>query len=406
MERELNLLFGMPPHKAIEYLQKKGIAITQHWYDLWQDAHSKAFTVAKITQAQMLQDIKDLIEKSITEGLTFENFKKEFKKMLQTKGYTAPAGFTPWRLETIYRTNLQSAYMRGRYYYQTQDRARPYWMYEAVLDSKTRPAHRGMHGEIFRKDDPIWNIWYPPNGFNCRCRVRSLTKEEAEKIGISEGKIIWKTENITKTDPTSPKIQIGGYIDEKGNTYYTDKGFSYNPAKAFENWVDIQIKTLPKELQQSVYDDIQVFQQKNKIEVSVFEIIKKLKEGEKLQKLMDNFEKHLKKRINEGVVKNEEEYKELILKILEKHQAIIVEKREDFVSVSYIAQIEGQWYITVFRENKIMTAFKVENPKDLHPNAIYSVISNRQKRLVNQKVNSYIFYYALENIGVSFYAKS
>lgn len=151
-----------------------------------------------------------------------------------------------------------------------------------------------MHGKI-RKDDPIWNAWYPPNGFNCQFRVRSLTKEEAERIGISEGKIVWKTENITKTDPTSPKIQIGGYIDEEGNAYYTDKGFSYNPAKAFENWVDTQIKTLPKELQQSVYDDIEAFQQKNKIEVSVFEIIKRLKEGEKLQNLMDNFEKHLKK---------------------------------------------------------------------------------------------------------------
>lgn len=406
MERELNYMFGMTPHEAVEYIQKKGIAITQHWYELWQDAHAKAFTVAKITNAQMLQDIKDLVEKSLKEGLTFDSFKKEFTKMLQTKGYTAPAGLTPWRLETIYRTNLQSAYMRGRYHYQIQDRARPYWMYEAVLDSRTRPSHRGMHGKIFPKDDPIWDIWYPPNGFNCRCRVRSLTKEEAEKRGISEGKIIWKTENILKTDTSSQKVPIGGYKDENGNTYYTDKGFSYNPAKAFDQWVDTQLKILPEELKQSVYNDIEAFRQKNKIELSVYEIIDKLKKGEKLENLMDNFKTHLKKRIRDGIVRTEEEYTNLILKILKNHQIIGIEKRGDFISVSYLAQIEDEWYIAIFRESKIISAFKINKSKNLSiQDAIRSWITKRNINLEKQKATNYTFYYALQNLGVSLYAR-
>jgi uncharacterized protein with gpF-like domain len=46
------------------------------------------------------------------------------------------------------------------------------------MDERTRPAHAAMNGKIFRFDDPIWQTCWPPNGYNCRCRVRALTEDD------------------------------------------------------------------------------------------------------------------------------------------------------------------------------------------------------------------------------------
>ena len=51
------------------------------------------------------------------------------------------------------------------------------------MDGATRQAHAELHGQAWRHDDPIWDAIYPPNGFNCRCRVQALAEEEAERRG-------------------------------------------------------------------------------------------------------------------------------------------------------------------------------------------------------------------------------
>jgi len=89
------------------------------------------------------------------------------------------------RLQTIYRTNLQSAYMAGRHRQALEqiDRA-PWAQYLAVRDNRTRPAHAALHGQVFRLDSPAWAAISPPNGYSCRCRARYLSDRELADRGL------------------------------------------------------------------------------------------------------------------------------------------------------------------------------------------------------------------------------
>lgn len=47
----------------------------------------------------------------------------------------------------------------------------PNLRYLTVLDDKVREAHRKLDDVILPINDPFWDAFYPPNGYNCRCYV-------------------------------------------------------------------------------------------------------------------------------------------------------------------------------------------------------------------------------------------
>ncbi|MFA5596874.1 MAG: phage minor head protein [Pusillimonas sp.] len=194
----LTAAFNLPPEKAIEYFKSKGYQISFDWHDMLQDAHTKAFTVAGVTSLDVLVDIRKAVETAQRTGKSLESFKQELKPLLKKKGWlgkktiTRPDGSSkevdlsqPWRLKTIYQTNMQTAYMAGRYKGMMDVvETRPYWRYVAVMDGRTRDEHRRLHGKILRYDDPFWDKYFPPNGWGCRCRIVSVSKFEADKKGL------------------------------------------------------------------------------------------------------------------------------------------------------------------------------------------------------------------------------
>lgn len=96
----------------------------------------------------------------------------------KTKAYSSAA---PHRLKTIYLTNMQSAYMAGRYAEMMDSiDTHPYWQYVAINDSRTRETHRMMHNRVYAADDPVWDTLYPPLDFRCRCRVKPLSRSAGE----------------------------------------------------------------------------------------------------------------------------------------------------------------------------------------------------------------------------------
>ncbi|NLR73571.1 phage head morphogenesis protein [Leeia aquatica] len=251
---DLAYCMSLPPRKAIEYLKNKGYAITWDWEELWQDAQTQAFTVAKATRLDILQDIREAVEAALQEGKTQAWFTRTLTPLLQAKGWWGKQEHidpdtgevsqvqlgSPWRLQTIYRTNLQTAYMAGRWQAQMENvDDRPYWQYIAILDGKTRPSHRAMNGKVFRYDDPFWQSFYPPNGWGCRCRVVALAEDDLTRSGLrvaqSTGKL-GRTQKLVSRK-TGEMREVATYratdpITRRDIIISPDAGWSYNPGAA------------------------------------------------------------------------------------------------------------------------------------------------------------------------------
>lgn len=240
----LALAMALPHERAIEYFEAKGLRISSRALDLVSEAHARAFTVAGVLKAEALQDIRTAMEKAIADGQTFDAFTRGLRAKLKTQGWwgvpTDPTtgeilpgrAMTPHRLRTVFQTNTQSAYMAGRYKAQLENAdQRPYWQYVAILDSRTRPRHRSLHGRIFRYDDPAWGVLYPPNGYNCRCRVKALSADEfaAEGGALSQGEGHLETVEAD-LGPRGGKVKVQGYRDPATRDLFApDPGFDSNP---------------------------------------------------------------------------------------------------------------------------------------------------------------------------------
>ena len=65
---DIKYAFLLEPEKAVEYMQNKGFRITKDWREMWEDAHAKAFTISKMTDAELLKDTKGLLDNALKEG--------------------------------------------------------------------------------------------------------------------------------------------------------------------------------------------------------------------------------------------------------------------------------------------------------------------------------------------------
>lgn len=197
------ILKGIPFEEALKFIRTKIPMTEAEFYALVKEARTKAFSVSGMASLDALKDIRDSLADAIKKGMTLSEWKKDVSTILKHWGIDG------WRAETIYRTNLQTAYQVGRYEQMTDPdvlEMRPYWRYVAVMDAATRPEHAVMHGKVFPADDPIWDIWYPPNGFNCRCTVQTLSEAELKREGY--------------------KVSKGSLIKAR-----PDEGWDYNPGK-------------------------------------------------------------------------------------------------------------------------------------------------------------------------------
>lgn len=249
MSIDLGYAATLEPREAVAYFRAKGSHLNWNWYETLADGHARSFTVAKVTKLDVLTTIQAEVEKAVSQGISQQEFIRDLTPRLQKLGWwgkqivvdsagnaqTVQLG-SPRRLALIYNVNTRVAYNVGRYaQMMNATDTHPFWQYVAVMDSRTRPSHAALNGLVFRYDHPFWKTHYPPNGWNCRCRVRALSQARMDALGLKEAQGTLTTKKVqAAVDKATGEIietEVTTFAD--GSRIMTpDAGWSYNPGSA------------------------------------------------------------------------------------------------------------------------------------------------------------------------------
>jgi SPP1 gp7 family putative phage head morphogenesis protein len=154
-------------------------------------ARRRAFKVAGVSGFDLIMEVWNALDSAIEKGTSWEQFQKATKEKLES-AWGKSNKYTAWRVENIYRTNIQHAYGAGRYRQLTDPDVlmlRPFWQLDSVLDSRTSAICNALNGTTLPADDPWWQSHTPPLHFGgCRTVLRSLTRGQATTRGVTQTK--------------------------------------------------------------------------------------------------------------------------------------------------------------------------------------------------------------------------
>ena len=176
-----------------------------------------AFWVSDVDQSTVV-NLRDLIAQAVRGVMPDDRL--SLPDFIDQAWLTGAQALTAARLETVYRTNLQTAYNEGHMSTMRAPEVKkvaPLVMIVEIDDPRSRDHHAAMDGYINTVEEFDRLQLRPPNGFNCRGTVRSVSWTEAERLGLVNG---------DQVDFEALKSYNGdrqGYID-RGE--YPDPGFT------------------------------------------------------------------------------------------------------------------------------------------------------------------------------------
>jgi len=229
---------ALAPAEASKYWKGKAPVSADDFKAMGAAARTRAFAVSGLSRLDQVGAVQTAIGRAIENGETLADFKGGIADILEKQGWT---GKKAWRVENIFRTNVQAAYMAGRHQQMKRvAKARPYWMLVAVRDRRTRQTHLAVDGLVYPHDHPFWQTWYPPNGFACRCVVVTLSERQVKARGLKV-----QTEIPDTIRVVDPETGMESFV-----TPIPDKGWATNVG---EDWMsglcpselDGELKDLP-----------------------------------------------------------------------------------------------------------------------------------------------------------------
>lgn len=253
--------FDVPSTEAIDRFRAKGLKPSFSWMDVSAEEHKVAFTVAKMMDIDLLADVQKSLDEALANGVVFRDWAETIIPTLQAKGWWGQKLMTdpltgetvkaqlgsPARLQTIFRTNMQSAYAAGHWdQIEAQAEDAPFLLYDAIDDYRTRAEHKAWDGKVLPVTDKFWKTHTPPCGWNCRCSVIQLDADDLEQLGMKPDKSP-KTEFNTWTNPRTGKTEkVAAGVDPGFGQAAADR------VARMEQLLDEKITRLPKPQRKAV----------------------------------------------------------------------------------------------------------------------------------------------------------
>jgi len=243
---DLSIDYDMTYNEAAEWFKSLKVIYAPDFYDELRRNAGYSWTISYITQADTLNKCQKYITEALKGNTKIDpDAMKEAIADFAVRNGDAP--LTPWHLDTIIRTNLQSAFSKGRYIEQ-RNSDNPYWQYLANLDGRETELCHSLDGQVFRKNDAFWSHYYPPNHFNCRSTVVTLDedtlKEEGLEVEQSGNDFLKK---LRKSNPDLAKKLYPGH------------GFRTSPRRGISQWItkkSHQLKTPVKQSTTPVFKSV------------------------------------------------------------------------------------------------------------------------------------------------------
>jgi SPP1 gp7 family putative phage head morphogenesis protein len=214
--------FDVPFDEAIDRFKAKGLKTSFSYADVTAQEHKVAFTVAKMMDVDLVADVKASLDAAIESGMVYRDWADQMIPMLQSKGWwgrkavldpltgqtiVAQLG-SPSRLQTIFRTNMASAYANGHWdQIEAQAEDAPYLLYDAIDDYRTRPLHAAWNGTVLPITNKWWRAHTPPCGYACRCSVIQLDADDIEDMGLTVDKRAPVTKYEDWKNPRTGKME-------------------------------------------------------------------------------------------------------------------------------------------------------------------------------------------------------
>ena len=147
---------------------ESGVDALRHIYG--QNATDVTRGAGSVLEEKARQAVASILE----EGMHVAEGMDRMREAFDAAGVTDE---NPYLLETLVRTQTAMAYGAGQWNADQDPAVADMvcgYVYVTAGDMRVRETHAEMNGATAPKDHPVWQRWWYPNGFGCRCSCLEL----------------------------------------------------------------------------------------------------------------------------------------------------------------------------------------------------------------------------------------
>lgn len=164
----------------------------------------EAFEVAGVGSYELEEKIKEAGEKLLRgEIKSQDDFELEVRRLMLEYGIglgeQPPGGWIKTNIDTAIVSSTNAARW-NRLNEKGVTEIYPALQYKTQEDAAVRDEHAALDNAVYRKDDPIWDSIYPPNGWNCRCYTRPIGVTEIKNYDVMKSTDKYRKEVAASID--------------------------------------------------------------------------------------------------------------------------------------------------------------------------------------------------------------